>query len=331
MSTGFDRLLGFTLPDRHARGRAVRLGPVLDESCSAHAYPPAIQRLAGRGAGAHRVARRVAQGCRRPADDAGAGREGRRASAAGVRLPRRRVARLCPVRRRAARRCSAPSRRWRRCSAEGRTWRSPSTLRDRPALPGHCAARRTLAGRGVRGLFRAVGAGADADPASAMHSDGRARDRGRPAGPASCRRRGRARAAACAAGPSGMGACRGARRVDAGTTSWSIRGCRSRRSSGGCSTRSARCGGEGRASAARLPLLGRALPAGAEPFSRRGSRAPCATRTAMIVVDCAFCSRLFAIALGRCLQRFVVILVQFAVNVGFGRAPSFGRGTEHFQ
>jgi molecular chaperone Hsp33 len=43
--TGFDRLLGFTLPDRHARGRAVRLGPVLDEILSAHAYPPAIKGL----------------------------------------------------------------------------------------------------------------------------------------------------------------------------------------------------------------------------------------------------------------------------------------------
>ncbi|WEK45632.1 MAG: Hsp33 family molecular chaperone HslO [Candidatus Andeanibacterium colombiense] len=43
--TGFDRLLGFTLPDRHARGRVVRLGPVLDEILSAHAYPPAIKGL----------------------------------------------------------------------------------------------------------------------------------------------------------------------------------------------------------------------------------------------------------------------------------------------
>ena len=43
--TGFDRLLGFTLPDRNARGRAVRLGPVLDEILSAHAYPPAIRGL----------------------------------------------------------------------------------------------------------------------------------------------------------------------------------------------------------------------------------------------------------------------------------------------
>lgn len=43
--TGFDRLLSFTLPDRDCRGRAVRLGPVLDEVLSAHAYPPAIKHI----------------------------------------------------------------------------------------------------------------------------------------------------------------------------------------------------------------------------------------------------------------------------------------------
>lgn len=40
-----DRALGFTITQRHARGRIVRLGPVLDEILSAHAYPPAIERL----------------------------------------------------------------------------------------------------------------------------------------------------------------------------------------------------------------------------------------------------------------------------------------------
>lgn len=40
-----DRSLGFTIPSRHARGRIVRLGPVLDAILSAHAYPPAIARL----------------------------------------------------------------------------------------------------------------------------------------------------------------------------------------------------------------------------------------------------------------------------------------------
>ena len=43
--TGFDRLLGFTLPDRNARGRVVRLGPVLGEILAAHDYPPAVKGL----------------------------------------------------------------------------------------------------------------------------------------------------------------------------------------------------------------------------------------------------------------------------------------------
>ena len=43
--TGFDRLLGFTLPERHARGRVVRLGPVLGEILSAHDYPAPIKGL----------------------------------------------------------------------------------------------------------------------------------------------------------------------------------------------------------------------------------------------------------------------------------------------
>lgn len=40
-----DRALGFTIPDRHARGRIVRLGPVLDTILEAHAYPAAIASL----------------------------------------------------------------------------------------------------------------------------------------------------------------------------------------------------------------------------------------------------------------------------------------------
>ena len=43
--TGFDRVLRFTLPDRNARVRILRLGPVLDEILSAHAYPPPIKHL----------------------------------------------------------------------------------------------------------------------------------------------------------------------------------------------------------------------------------------------------------------------------------------------
>lgn len=40
-----DQLLGFSLPSRHARGRAVRLDGALQEILSAHAYPPAITHL----------------------------------------------------------------------------------------------------------------------------------------------------------------------------------------------------------------------------------------------------------------------------------------------
>jgi molecular chaperone Hsp33 len=43
--TGFDRVLGFTIPGRDVRGRVVRLGPVLDTVLSAHDYPPAIMAL----------------------------------------------------------------------------------------------------------------------------------------------------------------------------------------------------------------------------------------------------------------------------------------------
>lgn len=43
--TGFDQVLAFALPQRDARGRAVRLGPVLDEILSAHDYPTAIRHL----------------------------------------------------------------------------------------------------------------------------------------------------------------------------------------------------------------------------------------------------------------------------------------------
>lgn len=39
------RVLGFTIPGRHARGRIVRLDGVLDEILSAHAYPPPITHL----------------------------------------------------------------------------------------------------------------------------------------------------------------------------------------------------------------------------------------------------------------------------------------------
>lgn len=40
-----DKLLGFTLPDRSARGRLVRLDSVVDEVLSAHDYPPPVAHL----------------------------------------------------------------------------------------------------------------------------------------------------------------------------------------------------------------------------------------------------------------------------------------------
>ncbi len=42
-----DKLLGFTLPSRGARGRVVRLDRLLDEVLSAHDYPPPITHLLG--------------------------------------------------------------------------------------------------------------------------------------------------------------------------------------------------------------------------------------------------------------------------------------------
>ncbi|MEQ1499614.1 MAG: Hsp33 family molecular chaperone HslO [Novosphingobium sp.] len=43
--TGFDQVLRFTIPARNARGRAVRLSPVLDTILTAHAYPLPIRHL----------------------------------------------------------------------------------------------------------------------------------------------------------------------------------------------------------------------------------------------------------------------------------------------
>jgi molecular chaperone Hsp33 len=40
-----DAAIGFALPERHARGRLVRLGPVLDNILSAHDYPASIARI----------------------------------------------------------------------------------------------------------------------------------------------------------------------------------------------------------------------------------------------------------------------------------------------
>jgi molecular chaperone Hsp33 len=43
--TGADRILRFTVPGKDARGRVVRLGPVLETILAAHDYPPAIKHL----------------------------------------------------------------------------------------------------------------------------------------------------------------------------------------------------------------------------------------------------------------------------------------------
>ena len=43
--TGNDQVLSLTIPSRDARGRVVRLGPVLETILAAHAYPPAITHL----------------------------------------------------------------------------------------------------------------------------------------------------------------------------------------------------------------------------------------------------------------------------------------------
>jgi len=43
--TGFDRVLAFTVPARSARGRVVRLGPVLETVLSAHSYPKVVKHV----------------------------------------------------------------------------------------------------------------------------------------------------------------------------------------------------------------------------------------------------------------------------------------------
>ncbi|WP_338505286.1 Hsp33 family molecular chaperone HslO [Sphingomonas kaistensis] len=43
--TNLDSALGVTVPARHARGRAARIGPSLDAILSAHNYPPPIERM----------------------------------------------------------------------------------------------------------------------------------------------------------------------------------------------------------------------------------------------------------------------------------------------
>jgi molecular chaperone Hsp33 len=44
-AASIDAAIGFALPERHARGRLVRLGPALEEILSAHDYPAPVARL----------------------------------------------------------------------------------------------------------------------------------------------------------------------------------------------------------------------------------------------------------------------------------------------
>ena len=46
-AASLDTAIGFALPARHARGRLVRLGPVLEEILSAHDYPAPVARVLG--------------------------------------------------------------------------------------------------------------------------------------------------------------------------------------------------------------------------------------------------------------------------------------------
>lgn len=45
--TAMDSSLGFSIPGRNARGRIVRIGPVLNEILDAHAYPDSLAKLLG--------------------------------------------------------------------------------------------------------------------------------------------------------------------------------------------------------------------------------------------------------------------------------------------
>src|SRR5690349_12383506 len=46
-AASLDSAVGFALPARHARGRLVRLGPVLEEILSAHDYPAPAAHVLG--------------------------------------------------------------------------------------------------------------------------------------------------------------------------------------------------------------------------------------------------------------------------------------------
>ena len=130
-----DVAIGVTIPARDARGRAARIGPVLDEILSAHNYPPVVERLL---AEALTLTALLGSLLKDPQGQMTlqAQTESGRDRPARLRLSGRRAARLCPARSGAAR----------------RRWAEPVALRlvrqglsgdhlrpadDRRALPGH--------------------------------------------------------------------------------------------------------------------------------------------------------------------------------------------------
>ena len=96
-----DVALGVTIPSRHARGRLARLGPVLDAILANHGYPPLIEKLLAEALALTALLGSLLKEPAGAADHPGADR-GRHRRPAGVRLSRRRAARLCPPRPRAA-------------------------------------------------------------------------------------------------------------------------------------------------------------------------------------------------------------------------------------
>ena len=148
---------------------------------------------------------------------------------AGVRLSRRRAARLCPVRRRRARRRAGRSRRCSRCSAQGYLAITFDQAATGERYQGIVPLDGDTLAEAARELFRPVRADPDLVRLGVARRRARPPCRRRAVPPASARGRGWARAAPHPARSSRMGACRGARRRRWAPTSWPIRRCRSRR------------------------------------------------------------------------------------------------------
>ena len=245
-----------------------------------------------RGAGADRPARRDAQGCRRPAHPAGADRGGHHRPA-GLRLSGRRAARLCPLRLRAARRRDQPA----VALLPVRQGLSRDHLRpggDEGALSGHRSARRAAASPRRRSIssaspsrFRAWCGSPSTTPAISPAASS-----------SSICPRARRGASGCTRGstiPNGSMSASSPRR--SAPPSWSIRTCRSKTCSGGCSTRRRRC-----ACSPTVPLSKGcrcSLEYVREVIARFGpeEREQMVDDDGFISVDCEFCSRLFPIKL----------------------------------